>query len=141
MGTSGENDVTYKKLQESPENETMFLKMAEVCLTAVITVLERQYDRYFAMDVSKKLEEETESASCHNIDAEEIMGMFSTAKNNAPNATQNYLSSNIRAQKNGIVDYLDNLEEDQRNRVTTVEVNNCIRNRCRCGRRWRNRLP
>ena len=74
---SGENDVTQHKLQESPENETMFLKMAEVCLTAVITVLERQYDRYFAMDVSKKLEEETESARCHNIDAEEIMGMFS----------------------------------------------------------------
>ena len=75
----------------SPDNETMFVKTVKVCLTAVVTVLERQYDRYFAMDVSKKLEE-TESARCHNIDAEEIMGMFSAAKDNAPNATLNYLS-------------------------------------------------
>ena len=65
-----------QKLQESPENETVFVKMVKVCLTAVVTVLERQYDRYFSMDINKKLEEETESARCHNIDTEEIMGMF-----------------------------------------------------------------
>ena len=120
----GESDATLQKLQESPENETRFLKMVKVCLTAVITVLKRQYDRYFAMDVSKKLEEETESARCHNIDAEEIMGMFSAAKDNAPNATLNYLSSKIRAQKNGVVDYLDNLEEPQKNRV--IEMSRTI---------------
>ena len=112
-----ENDTTLQKLQESPENETVFVKMVKVCLTAVITVLERQYDRYFAMDINQKLEEETESARCHNIDAEEIMGMFSATKDNAPNATLNYLSSKIRAQKNGVVDYLDNLEQDKRTRV------------------------
>ena len=88
--------------------------MVKVCLTAVVTVLERQYDRYFSMDINKKLEEENESARCHNIDAEEIMGMFSAAKDNAQNATLNYLSSKIRTQKNGVVDYLDNLEQDER---------------------------
>ena len=100
-----ERDATLQKVQESHANETMFVKMVKVCLTAVAIVLERQYDRYFSMDINKKLEEETESARCHNIDAEEIIGMFSVAKDNAPNAKLNYLSSKIRAQKNGVVDY------------------------------------
>ncbi|KAK2151295.1 hypothetical protein LSH36_368g05017 [Paralvinella palmiformis] len=62
----------------------------------------------------------TESARCHNIDAEQIMGMFSAAKNNAPNATLNYLSSKIQAQRNGVVDYLDSLDQEKRNKVIQI---------------------
>ena len=87
-----ETDATLQKLQKSPDNETMFVN---VCLTAVVTVLDRQYDRYFTMDINKK--PKTESARCHTINAEEIMGMFSAAKDNAPNAKLNYLLS--KAQK------------------------------------------
>ncbi|KAK2145658.1 hypothetical protein LSH36_666g01027 [Paralvinella palmiformis] len=86
----------------------------------VITVLERQYDRYFTMDITDRLKQETESARCHNIDAEQIMGMFSAAKNNAPNATLNYLSSKIQAQRNGVVDYLDSLDQEKRNKVIQI---------------------
>ena len=52
------------------------------------------------MDLTHKLRTESESARCHNIDAEEIMGIFSAAKERVPNATLCYLSAKIRAQKN-----------------------------------------
>lgn len=113
-------DATLLKLQESPDNEKLFVTMMTACLSSVITVLERQYDRYFTMDLTDTLKTETESARCHNIGAEEIMGMFSAAKHNAPNATLNYLSSKIRAQKNGVVEYLDTLEKEKRNKVVQV---------------------
>ncbi|KAK2170437.1 hypothetical protein LSH36_3g30076 [Paralvinella palmiformis] len=48
------------------------------------------------------------------------MGMFSAAKNKAPNATLNYLSSKIRAQRNGVVDYLDSLDQEKRNKVIQI---------------------
>ncbi|KAI0229010.1 hypothetical protein LSAT2_020555, partial [Lamellibrachia satsuma] len=69
------------------------------------------------MNFTNKLREETESARCHNIDAEDAMGMFSATKNNAPNTTLNYLSSKIRAQKNGVVEYL---EQENRNKVVQM---------------------
>ena len=43
-------------------------------------MLERQYAKYFDLDITEKLKEETESTKSHNVDAEEIMGMFSSAK-------------------------------------------------------------
>ena len=61
--------------------------MLKASLSAAHQVLERQYKKYFANDLTETLKEETLSARCHNIDAEEIMGMFSAAKQRAPNAT------------------------------------------------------
>ena len=46
------------------------------CLQAIIIVIERQYSRYFTF----KLWQETTSARSHNIDSEEIMGMFNAAQ-------------------------------------------------------------
>ena len=63
--------------------------MIVACLTAVIAVLERQYKRYFGINLTAELKKETESACSHNIDAEEVMGMFSAAKHRVPNATRN----------------------------------------------------
>ena len=54
--------------------------MLAACLTATITVLERQYKRYFEMDLTSELRKQTETARSHNIDAEEVMGMFSAIK-------------------------------------------------------------
>ena len=113
-------NTTLLKLQDSPDNKKLFVTMMKACLSSVVTVLERQYDRYFTMDLTDTLRAETESARCHNIDAEEIMGMFSAAKENAPNSTLNYLSSKIRAQKNGVVEYLDSLEQEKRNKVVQM---------------------
>lgn len=66
---------------------------------------------------SLKLEEETQSARTHNIDAEEIMGMFSSAQKRAPNVTLCYLSCKMRAQKNRTVDYLDAMPQEKRDQI------------------------
>lgn len=105
------SDSTLARLTEPPpgEGELAFIGMVSALLQSTITVLERQYQKYFAMDVTDQLRLESESARCHNIDAEEIMGMFSALKNKAPNATVCYLASKMRAQKNKTVDYLDSM--------------------------------
>lgn len=61
--------------------------MMLVCLNVVISVLERQYKHYFEMNITEKLKEETMTAMAHNIDAEEIMGMFSAGKDRRKNAS------------------------------------------------------
>jgi len=93
------------------------------CLSKVIKVIERQYARYFTTDLTDQLRKETESARCRNIDAEEIMGMFSAAKEHASNATMCYLSSRIRAQKKNLVDYLDNLPTEKRQKLVDLAIN------------------
>ncbi|XP_041352647.1 uncharacterized protein LOC121371080 [Gigantopelta aegis] len=107
------DDETLFALQQTSIDEPMFASMMTACLLKVVEVLERQYQRYFDIDVTDELRKETESARCHNIDAEEVMGMFGAAKEHAPNATMCYLSSRIRAQKNKVVNYLDNLEMEK----------------------------
>ena len=114
-------DATLAKLRELPV-DPQFNTMMTSCLEAVITVLERQYSKYFNLDVTEKLKEETASARMHNIDAEEIMGMFSSAKQKSPNATMCYLSCRMRACKNRTVQYLDNLEEERREEVLRKAV-------------------
>ena len=52
-------------------------------LSAALQVFERQYKKY-ATDLTEKLKEETLSARCHNIDTEEMVGMFSAVKQRAP---------------------------------------------------------
>ncbi|XP_071787284.1 uncharacterized protein [Asterias amurensis] len=115
-------DETLGKLQQKPADDPLFETMMGACLSASVSVLEKQYERYFGTDLTDKLRTETESARCHNIDAEEIMGMFSASKERAPNATMCYLSSRIRAQKNKVVDFLDNLEEEKRAKLIEVAI-------------------
>ena len=114
--------TTLLKLQEEPVDRAMFCNMVKECLTTVVNVLLRQYDRYFKLEITDALIEETESARTHNIDAEEIMGMFSAAKEHAPNATLCYLSSRIRAQKNCVVDYIDTLDTERRDQVVNASI-------------------
>ena len=96
-----EQDSTLKKLLVQPSNRNLFCEMSKVCVTAIISVLERQYKCYFEMNISEQLRRpETESCRLHNIDAEEIMGMFSASKQFAKHATMCFLSSRMRAMKN-----------------------------------------
>jgi hypothetical protein len=110
------------ELQQKPIDEDLFMSMMKNCLTAIVTVLEKQYRRYFDLDVTNELRKETESARCHNIDAEQVMGMFSAAKANAPNATLCYISSRLRAQKNRVADYLDSLEPAKREKLMKLAI-------------------
>ncbi len=88
------SDKILEKLQQPPKDTIMFTQIMESCLRAVILVLERQYQQYFTdtWTVTEKLKQETTSARSHNMDAEELMGMFSALKKKAPNATICYLS-------------------------------------------------
>ena len=68
---------TLSALRQGALKDTnTFSNMMKVCLEAIIAVIERQYSKYFTWDLDQKLREETKSARSHNIDAEEIMGMF-----------------------------------------------------------------
>ena len=91
FGNELANDPIMEKLRQAPVDIAVFSVMAKACLTAVVTVLERQYKRYFTLDITEELKAETKSARSHNIDAEEVMGMFSAAQKKAPNATLGYL--------------------------------------------------
>lgn len=88
-----------------------------VCLSATAAVRERQYKRYLELVVTDELRKETETGRPHNIDSEEIMGMFSAAKHRAPNATLCFLSSRMRAQKNHLVEYLDELKYPKKEKI------------------------
>lgn len=117
------SDDTLVALQQKPVDKLFFNTMMGSCLSKVIEVVERQYAHYFTTDLTDQLRKETETARCHNIDAEEIMGMFSAAKEHAPNATMCYLSSRIRAQKNNIVTYLDDMPTEKRQKLIELAIN------------------
>ena len=93
---TGAQGKTLEKLREPPENEPMFRTMMTACLQSAIDVLESQY---FECDITEKLKAETRSARSHNIDAEEVMGMFSAVKKKSPNATLCFISCKMRALK------------------------------------------
>jgi hypothetical protein len=118
-----EEDPVMRKLRSMPHDDVDGeIAMISACLATVITVLERQYKKYFEMDLTEELRKETETARSHNIDAEEIMGMFGAAQQRAPNATLCYLSSRMRAKKNRTVDYLDALSTESRRKVVCWSV-------------------
>ena len=82
----------------------------------------KNYDRYFHLDITEELKRQTESARSHNIDSEEVMGMFSAAQQRAPNATLHFLSSRIHSKKNFVTVYLDSLQEERRDKVISFAV-------------------
>lgn len=122
FGEELKQDDELARLQQSPIDSDLFRKMMEGCLTAIVTVLQKQYSRYFDLDVTEKLRNETESARCHNIDAEHVMGLFSALKDSSPNAALCYISSRIRAQKNKVVTYLDSLHPEERRKLIELSI-------------------
>jgi hypothetical protein len=106
----------------SPASAKILEEMISTCLTAIIAVLERQYARYFDMDMTEKLKEETLSARSHNIDAEEVMGMFSAGKERAKHANVDFLAARMKAKKNRVMSYLDDMFQDRRERVVNWAI-------------------
>ena len=58
------------------------------------------------MDVDDNMMEKLSSARTHNMDSEEVMGMFSANQVRAPHATLLFTSSKIRAKKNKTLEFL-----------------------------------
>jgi len=103
-------DATMAALREGVANDNnSYLNMMRYCLIAIVDVINHQYKKHFSWDLHETLEEETKSARSHNIDAEQMVGMFSVAQQRSPNATLCYLSCRLLGQKNGTVAFLDNL--------------------------------
>ena len=105
------------------------LKMTSACLITVEDVLNRQYSGYFSLTVTETFKEETASARLHNIDSEELMGMYSDAKVRATNATTCYISCKLRSKKNRTVDYLDTLDLSLREKIVKWSINAARKNR------------
>ena len=135
-GNLSTSDSVLSSLQHTVvADQHLFDRMMKSALLSVITVLERQYSRYFAINLSDVLRKETESARCHNIDAEDVMGMFSATLNHAPNATLSFLSARIRAQKNKVVDFIDLLPTDKKDSLIQLAISlgrkQCLKKRKR----------
>ena len=64
--------------------------MMSASLLTTVQVLGSQYSRYFTLDISETLPGENELARSHNIDAQTLMGMFSAAKDDAPNSAMSF---------------------------------------------------
>ena len=126
-----ESDRTLRQLLQPPSDLESFSGMMKSVMAASVTVLDRQYKNYFGLDVSERLAEETRSARSHNMDAEEIMGMFSALQKKSPHATICFLSCKMRAQKNRTGDFLNEMEELERDAL--------IRFATPCARRERQR--
>ena len=108
-----DTDTTLNARQKPPVDVERFSRMMQTVISTTITVLERQYKVYFYLDVTEKCTRETRSARSHNMDADEVMGLFSALKNKSPHATICFLSSKMRVHKNRKVDYLDREAPDR----------------------------
>ena len=58
------------------------------------------------MEVTDDLRSKLASARTHNMDSEEVMGMFSAGQARAPRATLLFISSKIRARKNNTLKFI-----------------------------------
>ncbi|KAK2139856.1 hypothetical protein LSH36_1587g00069 [Paralvinella palmiformis] len=134
------SDATLIKLKQHPKDMEIFKDFMRVCLGAITAVLEKQYKKYFALNISGVLRRETKSAWTHNIDAEEVMGMFSALKNKVPSATICYLSSKMRAVKNRTVKYLDKMPKERRELILKKAINFAQKQRQRKRKKQKNIL-
>jgi hypothetical protein len=110
----------FKDNIDKEQFTTMFISM----LQAVVEVLRRQYKRYLCWQDEQydELRATLSTARTHNIDAEEIMGMYSAAVARAPNSCTMYQSAVIRATKNKTLQHLDEMDETEREQIINKAV-------------------
>ena len=76
-------------------DQSNFSVMMKAVLQAVHEVINRQYNNYYNTEDTDDRRCILESARTHNIDSEEVMGMFSANIARAPRATLLFVSSKI----------------------------------------------
>ena len=72
------------------------------------------------MEVTDDLRSKLASARTHNMDSEEVMGMFSAGQARAPRAMLLFISSKIRARKNHTLEFIQSHPEYERIVKTSV---------------------
>ena len=60
----------------------------------------------------------------HNIDAEEIMGMFSVGKERAKSANVDFLAGRIRSRKNKVIPWLGDMYQEKRESIVISDLGN-----------------
>ena len=88
------------------DSDDDFSKVFKDVLAAIMSVVQRQYKNYYAMEVTDDLRSKLASARTHNMDSEEVMDMFSAGQARAPRATLLFISSKIRARKNHTLEFI-----------------------------------
>ena len=124
-----DSDTTLAELSKEPIDDGLFSSMVCACVTATVVVLERRYKRYFETPITDNMRTQTQSARTHNMDAEEIMGMYSAGSDKAKNATVGFLSSKMRARKNKVVPRLDDMNAESRDIVIRWSINRARKRR------------
>lgn len=89
-------------------DETLLLSMIRGILEGSAEVIQRQYQSFPRLSVEQQetMRTASEFACLHNIDAEKVMGMFSAALSQSPNATMMMISSRIKGRKNYVLNFL-----------------------------------
>ena len=96
--------------------------MIKTMLESSLCELQRQYYRpYMEMNFGE-VKKVTGSTRVHNMDAEEMVGLFSAVQDRAPNATMLSLSSKIKTTRNTIVDWIQDQPEDQQRRLISLAI-------------------
>ena len=116
------DDGVYDALVTFCPFDDQLKEMITACISEVLIVINRQFADYMKMDITEELERETASARLHNMDAEAVMGMISAEMHRSPNATVCFMSSKVRAIKNGTVGHLDSLEPEEREKIVEWAV-------------------
>ena len=88
-----EGDKVLRTLMMPPRDEQLFITMMKNCLDANFAVVEKQFAKYFRSTVTEEIVKVTKSARCHNIDAEEVMGMYRQQRTSPPMLPSAFLSS------------------------------------------------
>lgn len=113
-----------KNIWTSDVPNDQFSEMLKSLLAATMQVIQNQYKRYYEMeDMSHDELQKLNTARTHNMDSEELMGMFSALHARAPRATLIFNSSKIRAKKNKTFQYLKscpNAEQLVQNSITAA---------------------
>ena len=98
-----------------------FPQVMKAVLKATSEGLQKQYQTYESEQLEKN-KDKLDSARTHNIDSEEVMGMFSASHSRAPRATLLYLSSKIKAKKNKTLQYLESHTEEHQEKLVKKSV-------------------
>ena len=110
---------------QEPAVNHMITTMLEASLCGMssefLCVLKREYKPYMEMNLGE-VEKVTGSTRVHNMDAEEMVGLFSAAQDRAPSATMLYLISKIKATRNKTVDWIQDQPEDQQRRHISLAI-------------------
>ena len=93
-------------------------------LGQVKCVLESQYSLYLSYSVEqlKKYDENTKTASVHNMASERYVGLYSYVQQKAPHSTVLYKSSKIKGSKNCVHKWLKSLKPERQRKVINLAV-------------------